>query len=196
MTNVTSAVGIELAAGHGRRLGGRKSRLVIAGDPLVLHHVRAFAAAGARAIVVAHPEDVALVDSTAKVVVSEEEQQSGSLSIGVRALPSDADVVFITPVDALPATVATFAALASALTSSGTIAATPIFQGRRGHPVAVRRSALGPYEAGSTPPPLRDWLASLGAARMEVSVDDPNVVTDLDDAVRVIAATGAPPRFT
>ena len=197
MTNVMSIVAIILAAGQGHRLGGRKSRLIIEGEPLVLRHIKRFAEAGVRAVVVAHPDDSELVvDPNVTVVISREAYQAGSLSIGVRALPNDVAHVLITPVDALPASVATLDSLNQALASPNVIAATPVFQGRRGHPVAVRRSALGAYDGSSTPPPLREMLAALGARRAEIVVEDPNVVTDLDDAAQVIAATGAPPRFT
>ncbi len=190
-----SIAAIVLAAGHGTRLGGRKSRLVIDGEALVLRHVRRFADVGARTVVVAHPEDVELVNGVALAVISHEPQQSGSLALGVRALPEDVETVLITPVDARPASIETIKALLSALASPESIAATPVFQGKRGHPVAVRRSSLSAY-ASSELPPLRDWLDALGSARVQVSVDDSNVVTDLDDAARVLAATGAPPRFT
>jgi CTP:molybdopterin cytidylyltransferase MocA len=183
------AVAIVLAAGSGVRLGGRKSRLVVDGEALVLRHVRRFSEVGARTVVVAHLDDVEWLSGVSLAVLSREPQQSGSLAIGVRALPADAELVLITPVDALPASTKTIEALLSAF------AATPNFQSKRGHPVAVRRSTLSAY-GGLAPPPLRDWLAELGSARIEISVDDPNVVTDLDDAERVLAATGALPRFT
>lgn len=189
------AVAIVLAAGSGVRLGGRKSRLVVDGEALVLRHVRRFSEVGARTVVVAHLDDVEWLSGVSLAVLSREPQQSGSLAIGVRALPADAELVLITPVDALPASTRTIEALLSAFASPDTLAATPNFQSKRGHPVAVRRSTLSAY-GGLAPPPLRDWLADLGSARIEISVDDPNVVTDLDDAERVLAATGALPRFT
>ena len=43
--------------------------------------------------------------------------------------------------------------------------------------------------------PLRDVLASLGAARARVEVDDPAVAIDLDAPDDVLLATGSPPRF-
>ena len=179
---------IVLAAGRGERLGGRKARLLVRGQPLWLLHVQELTAAGFNPIVVAHPDDETSMAGEAWVVVSTEPDQAGSLALGVSAITSD--VVLITPVDALPASRATLDRLVKAL-GPEVDAVTPTYRGERGHPVLVRRAVLDVY--GRSRPPLREVLA--GCRRVLVETDDPNVVTDLDDAARVLAATGEEPRF-
>jgi molybdenum cofactor cytidylyltransferase len=179
---------IVLAAGRGERLGGRKARLLVRGETLATHHVRALRAAGFTAIVVVHPDDEESLSLFSRVVVSTEPDQAGSLALGIAACTSD--VVLITPVDALPAARATLEQLIEAL-GPDVDAVTPTYQGQKGHPVLVRRALLDVYERQR--PPLRDVLAA--SRRVLVETDDPNVLTDLDDAARVLAATGEEPRF-
>lgn len=173
-------------------MGGRKARLLFMGQALVFQHVHALVAAGFHPLVVAHPDDRVGIERESKVVVSSKHDQAGSLAVGVQALPHNVKLVLITPVDALPPRPETFQAIVAAL-KPGVLAVTPTYQGKRGHPVLVRRSVLDVYEQGH--PPLREVLAALGPKRILVETDDPNVLSDLDDAERVVEATGALPRF-
>lgn len=192
MDEVTAA--IVLAAGAGTRAGGPKSRLLLRGVPLPLAHVARLKEAGFRdVVVVARPEDEAWLRASALVIVSTEPDQAGSLARGVAALPADATLVAVSPVDALPAATETLTKLRAAMTDD-VRAATPRFQGRAGHPVLVRRDALDVYLSGA-PRPLRDVLQDLGETRVLVDVLDVAVTTDLDTAEQIAHATGAPPSF-
>ncbi len=103
------------------------------------------------------------------------------------------DWVLVTPVDALPARTDTISLLFAAL-GDAVDAVTPVANGKGGHPVILRATVLRrAYAAGA--PPLRDVLQGLGARRLRVEVDDPNVVTNLDTPADVRAATGADPVF-
>jgi molybdenum cofactor guanylyltransferase len=51
-----TALGAVLAGGHGRRLGGAKAKVELAGRPLVCHALAALEAAGLEAVVVAKPD--------------------------------------------------------------------------------------------------------------------------------------------
>ncbi len=180
-------------------MGGRKARLLVMGEALVFLHARRLVEAGFEPIVVAHPADRASIAldgiasaSNAKVVASTEADQAGSLAVGVRALPPNAEVVLITPVDALPASEVTLRRMVCAL-EVGVLAVTPTYKGKRGHPVLVRRSVLDVYDEGRRP--LCEVLASLGSHRVLLDTEDPHVITDLDDAESLLAATGMSPRF-
>ena len=173
-------------------MGGRKARLMYEGVLLAVHHARRLRAWGFSPVVVAHPDDEASIEGEARVVVSTEPDQAGSLALGVHALRADTEVVLITPVDALPPSEATVDHMLAALSPS-IEAVTPTFNGHGGHPVLVRRRVLDVYDRER--PPLRDVLAALGEKRLLLETDDPNVVTDLDDPARVFAATGEEPRF-
>jgi CTP:molybdopterin cytidylyltransferase MocA len=183
---------IVLGAGLGRRVGGRKARLLVEGEMLIVHHVRRARSAGFAPLVVAHPDDRAEFEGLAQVAVSTAPDQAGSLAVGVRALPADAEVVLVTPVDVLPASDGTLRGMLGVLTAD-VLAVTPICEGKGGHPVLVRRSVLDAY--ADAQPPLRDVLSALGARRVRWETDDRSVLGDLDDPQRVLEATGALPRF-
>ena len=73
-------------------------------------------------------------------------------------------------------------------------AARPVYKGRAGHPVVLRREALGRY-AEPSPPPLRDHLRALGAAVIDVDVNDAMVLVDLNTPADVMGLLRTLPRF-
>lgn len=183
--------GVVLAAGLGGRMGGRKARILLGEVPLVAAHAMRLREAGAREVVaVVRAEDEELLRGRARVAISSEVDQAGSLARGLDRLASGGDLVIVTPVDVLPASVATIRALARAI-AGGAAAAVPTLGGKGGHPVAVRASVL---HAGRGRP-LRDVLAELGAQCLRVEVDDAAVLTDLDAPEDVERVLGAPVRF-
>lgn len=170
-------------------MGGRKARLIVDGRALVMTHVIRMREAGARPVVaVLRPEDERLVEGHARVALSTEADSAGSLARGVERLDPGDDLIVITPVDALPASVETIRRLARAV-AEGAAAAVPTIAGKGGHPIVVRASVL----RGATGRPLRDVLAALGANRARLEVDDVAVLTDLD-APSDLGALG-PARF-
>lgn len=171
-------------------MGGRKARLLVGEVPLVVAHAARLREAGARSVLaVLRLEDEALVRGRARAVISAEPDQAGSLARGLEHVDGD-DIVIVTPVDVLPASVATIHALERAV-AEGASAAVPIFHGKGGHPVAVRASAL---RAGGQRP-LREVLSALGAQCVRVPVEDEAVTTDLDVPADVERVLGGPVRF-
>lgn len=185
---ITVMIGIVLAAGSGGRMGGPKARLLIGDETLASLHVRRFREAGCTDVVVVLRREDRALDLDATVAISSAPDPAGSLAIGLGA--ASGALVMVTPVDVLPAKVETIRALARAV-SDGIDAATPVHDGRGGHPIVARRAVL---EAAAGRP-LRDVLAALGVRRARVDVDDSAVAIDLDTPADVIAVTGAPPRF-
>lgn len=180
--------GLVLAAGHGLRMGGPKALLARGGVTLVERHVRRLAEVGCvSVVVVTRPELAERVRTllghsrlTCKVHGEATSSQAASLAAGLRVL-GFADVLVISPVDALPAAPATYRALLAAL-GPQLDAVTPVHAGRGGHPVVVRRSLLVTYDValapGAEPPPLRTVLRA--ARRLRLPVDDARVLGDYD----------------
>jgi len=184
-------IGIVLAAGHGRRLGGPKALLVVAGIPLVALHATRFLEAGCREVVVVVRAEVAgriVLPAKVRVAISAAEDPAGSLAVGLADIgTSDDESVFIAPVDVLPARVTTLAVLAAAI-AEGAEAATPRRHGMSGHPVVARASVLDAYRVGRTPR-LCDVLDALGERRVRVAVEDDAVTSEINapaDAQRVL----------
>ena len=109
--------------------------------------------------------------------------------------PGAESLVLITPVDCLPASAPVAAQLLAALAERPQAnAARPRCGSRRGHPVALRAAALGPYGAGLAPP-LRDRLRELGDQVIDVDVEDSAVLVDVDTPQDAAACGQAPVRF-
>jgi CTP:molybdopterin cytidylyltransferase MocA len=212
-------VGVVLAAGRGRRLGGPKALLAWRWRgrevSLAAAHAAALRHAGATRVLVVTRGDIAerlrAVASGGPIewVLSEAADElgpAGSLAAAAQHLASAASspavspaaAVCITPVDCLPVPAEAVVALRQAW-RDGARAARPRVDGRGGHPVVLDSSLLESYR-GASPPTLRDLLRRLGADCADVALDDARLTVDLDtpDDWRRHAPAGlrdGPPRF-
>ena len=181
-------LGIVLAAGDGRRMGGRKARLLVDGQPLVVHHVRRLLDAGCVEVIAAvRPDDVAL---TLHAVASTAKDALGSLRVALARARLAHDLVVITPVDALPVRLKTLATLVEHAARAR--AAVPTYDGAGGHPVVVWRHALDALDRHAS---LRELLRALGTRCARVPVDDADVTADLDTPADVMTHTSKAPVF-
>lgn len=204
MTRVASVV---LAAGAGKRLGGPKALLVWPGPkgserPLAVAHAEErLAHESARVLVVTRKPTVKVLLGHVRPGIDllasdapDELGPAGSLAFAVPRL-DDAEIVIVTPVDTPPAKADTVARLLAALAGDpALVAARPVYGGRAGHPVAIRRAGLARYGEPS-PPPLRDHLHALGAACGAVDVADTTVLIDLNTPADVMGTLRVLPRF-
>jgi CTP:molybdopterin cytidylyltransferase MocA len=151
---------VVLAAGEGRRLGGPKALLSIAGTSFLAHACGQFRAAGVREIVAVLGAQAERVRAQAGVpegvtVVVNEAWPTGMLSsicCGISAAQG-ADAVLVHPVDNPSLSEATVRAVVAAL-EAGAVIAVPSHAGHRGHPAGFSRSAW---------PALREAAPELGA---------------------------------
>jgi CTP:molybdopterin cytidylyltransferase MocA len=171
-----TAVGLVLAAGRGRRLGGPKAPHVVAGERLVDRAVRVMTSAGCDPVLVVLGAWVG--DVPGAVVVVNDAWDSGlgsSLRAGLAAAAEidGADRVAVVPVD-LPGLTAE--AVRRVLTTQGRLVAAG-YDGRRGHPVVLGREHWGPVAAAATGDAgARDYLV----AHDVVLVDVGDVASDAD----------------
>lgn len=205
---MSRTLAIVLAAGDGKRLGGPKALLAWPTPsgkdrPLSIAHAeQRLAAECAEVLIVVRKTmipallgysrpGVSLLSSDAAADLG----PAGSLAFAVSRLP-EGDLIVITPVDTQPAKAETVRALIDRLASDPRLlAARPVYKGRGGHPVVLRRAALDAYKQAGTPPILRDHLASLGDSVAAVEVSDPTVVLDLNTPSDVMGVLRALPRF-
>ena len=132
--------------------------------------------AGALAITNPHPEGEMLV----------------SIRLGLRALAPDFDAVFVWPADHPAVSPATLGFLASAADPARALL--PTYLSRRGHPALIGREllpdiALIPPEEG-----LRHLWRTRTEAVLEVPVEDPGVIRNIDTPSDYEKLTGEEPR--
>lgn len=206
-------VGLVLAAGAGKRMGGPKALLAVRwgegpGElPLAIAHARSMLDGGAERVVIVTRADAArelnrFAQRGLDIVVSTAEEDLGPAGSIRHALdflaasPSEKSapvLALVTPVDTPPASHGTRSALVAAV-AAGAVAARPTFEGKRGHPVLIRIDALAALPHVE-PQSLREVLRNLGDACVDVAVDDARATVDLDAPADVVAWYKTEPRF-
>jgi molybdenum cofactor cytidylyltransferase len=184
---------IVLAAGAGRRFGGRKLTALFEGRPLIAGALDAAFAAPVRGVILATDGDPDLAEiardhargldrqSDLRVIVVTEaaEGMGASLAAAARALPADADGAFVFLGD-MPRIPAGFPAnLAAALVGDVDLVA-PRFCGRRGHPVLFGRGHFAALEALRGDVGAQNLLATAGSRLVLVDSPDAGVLFDVD----------------
>jgi molybdenum cofactor cytidylyltransferase len=104
-----------------------------------------------------------------------------SLQCALAALPPDADAAMFTPVDLPAIEGATVVRLAREFAASGAPVASPVYRGRRGHPVCVGRAVIAELLALPVTAQARDAIRRYDDRALAVEVDDPGVLRDVDD---------------
>ena len=178
---MSQVAGLVLAAGAGRRFGGPKAVVELAGERLVDRAVRVLAEGGvAQAYVVSG--SVALTVPGA-VVVENPDWESGmasSLRAGLDELPASTSAALVLLVDHVGLTPAAVRRVAGEITGPASLVAAT-YDGRQGHPVvlgqdwwpAVRATAVGDQGA-------RDVLAAHRDVLVQVECSDVASAADVD----------------
>ena len=182
-----------LAAGAGRRFGGRKLTAIFAGRPLIAGALDAAFAAPARGVVLATDGDSDLIaiarehartlgredDLRVVVVTQAAEGMGASLRAAVVALPADAEgaFVFLGDMPRIPPEVPR--ALAQALRGDFDLAA-PRVGDRRGHPVLFGRAYFAALRTLSGDTGAQGVLAKAGARLKLIDTADVGVLFDVD----------------
>jgi molybdenum cofactor cytidylyltransferase len=184
---------IVLAAGAGRRFGGRKLLAPFEGRPLITGALDAAFAAPVRQVRLAIDDDVELStiagdharslgrgrDLSVIAVEGAAEGMGASLRTAVAALPSDTTGVFVFLGDMPRVPPGLAQALAKALTNRFDLAA-PRFEGRRGHPVLFGRAWFPALLGLTGDAGARDLLARGGERLALVDTPDSGVLFDVD----------------
>ena len=172
---------IVLAAGQSRRMGTAKLAMAVDGVPMLARTLATVREAGLPLLLVTggHEEAVRAVAGDVPQVRADgfERGLAESLKTGLRAAPAGWDSVLVVLGDMPFVQAGSLRALAGAL-AGGARAVVPVHTGLRGNPVGFARSAWPALLALEGDRGARGVLDALGA--VEVAVDDPGVLRDLD----------------
>jgi CTP:molybdopterin cytidylyltransferase MocA len=171
---------IVLAAGASTRLGQPKALVAIRGRPAIAHLCLTLREAGVDVVVVLGAEATRIakaVPSFASVIVHTdwERGRSGTIKAGVRHVPASA-AVLVCPVDHPAIATTTLRALRAARGS----VRIPTHEGRRGHPTWFAASLRAELLALRDDEPLSDVVHRDPSRVIEVAVDDPGVLLNVD----------------
>ncbi len=183
-----NAVGILLAAGRGRRFDplGRRNKLLQplgAGDCVVAASARTLLCVLPRVIAVVPPQDGGVADvlrdAGCEVVLcaGADSGMAASLVQAIAHSLPQADAWLVALGDMPYVSPGTLRALLAALARGADIAA-PVFEGRRGNPVAFGAQHLPALLALQGEHGARAILKS--SPVVEVAVDDPGILRDID----------------
>ena len=192
-----------LAAGRSSRYGGTgDTKLLLPwgpeGIPMVAAAADSLKAAGLRRIVAvlghrAGAVAAALEDRGVESVLNPDYAagMSTSLAVGVRAAPGEASGYLIALGDMPAVTPATVSLLCRAFeTAEPPAMAAPVHAGRRGHPVLFGRAFREELLDLSGDTGARRLFARHPGRVVEVAVDDPGVLADVDTETQYRAAAG------
>ena len=183
-----SIAGIILSAGASRRMGTPKALLKFQEETFLDRLIRLFAAVSSPVIVVLGPHASQIqagIERGSQVTFTVNPDPArgmlSSLQCGLEAVPDDAEAVIFSPVDHPNVQESTLVTLAARFQAGHTPVIVPEHGGKHGHPVCIARDLIS--ELRSLPPSAQasDVIHHYKSQTVYVAVDDPGVVTDIDD---------------
>jgi len=178
-------VAIVPAAGKAERFGGAKLVARIGGDVLIDRTLRALLDGGVdRIIIVVSPDaDLGaarlLADPRVRQVVNPDPARGMFSSIHAGLAAADGNPVVVLPGDMPFVSASTVAGLIAAC-ALGQCVVVPVHGGKRGHPVAFPASIIPALLRTPAQATLKEALAGAGVTSLELDVNDPGVVRDVD----------------
>lgn len=188
-----------LAAGASSRMGRPKALLNYRGERFLERLLRIFSAVcGDVVVVLGHHADALqpLVRPPARSVVNPDpgRGQLSSLHCGLSALTPGQDAFFFQPVDYPAISESTVATLLDTLSiHPPALVAIPRHGGRRGHPVLCRIGLAEELLALPASGQARDVIHRHVAETRYVDVEDPGILTDIDDPAAYARLLGGTP---
>lgn len=174
-------------AGASRRMGRPKLLLPYRGGTLVGAVVEALRGGGVSTIVlVTSPEDEDLrawAREAGVMTAVNPDPQRGMLSSireGIAALGRTGEILLVSPADLPALRSETVAALIQQMEETGAPLAVPVYQGKRGHPLAIAPTLIPEIDTLDPDVGLKQLRDRHEALLLEMEVEDPGVVQDVD----------------
>lgn len=182
-----------LAAGASRRMGFPKAMLQYQGERFVNRLVRVFRCACHEVVVVRSALSGEWQVAGAHVVENPDPERGmlSSLQCGLRAVSTDADAVFFTPVDYPAISQNVVVKMADAWNRESALIL-PRTNGRRGHPALVSRRIVPELLSLRDGAQARDIVHRHESEIQYVDVDEPGILHDIDDAEQYSALRTEP----
>lgn len=181
------AVAIVPAAGSAERFGGRKLLATIEGEPLLDHTIRALLDGGVSEVIVVVGTDAradlerdvnALNDPRVRPVENPDPSRGMFSSIQEGARTANGDALLVLPGDMPYVRPETVRLMLDRFQLERAIVS-PRFDGKRGHPVVMPMTLRDEIVATPADANLHEVLKR-HADRVDVDVDDPGIVRDVD----------------
>lgn len=174
------------AAGAATRFGGGKLLALVEGVPMLDRTIGALLEAGIDRVIVVTPPDehwgltVALLeDERVRCVVNPDPSRGMFSSIQAGVRDADSDPIAVLPGDMPFVKPLTIARVLAAATGTRALVS-PRFDGRRGHPVMLPLDVKAAIVSADPAAMLNDVLRPFRDRVVNVDVDDPGVVRDVD----------------
>ena len=183
-----SIAGLILAGGASRRMGSPKALLRFRNETFLDRMIRLFALVCDPVIVVlghnAPQIRAGLQNPGAAVFTVNSDPERGMLSslrCGLAAVPASAEAVMFAPVDHPHLQVSTLQALASKFQTARAPVTVPVYAGEHGHPICISRALVHELLVLPETAMASDVIHRYVSATCYFEVDDPAVVSDIDD---------------
>jgi molybdenum cofactor cytidylyltransferase len=180
--------GIILSAGASRRMGAPKALLQFQGETFLDRLIRAFSAVSNPVIVVLghHADQIRSGIERAQQVTftvnpDPERGMLSSLQCGLDSVPASSEAVIFTPVDHPNVQESTLVTLAAQFQAQNAPVTIPEYGGKHGHPVCIARALIAELVALPASAQASDVIHRYKSQTSYIAVDDPGVVTDIDD---------------
>lgn len=178
--------GIVLAGGRSRRMGRPKGTLKIGDETFLERAVRVLREGGCADIVVvlgADEEEPVRLTASSGVRAARSSggpEQIDSLRAGLRALPAAVEAAVVIPVDHPLIEPRTVASVVERFEECSAPVVRVSHEGRHGHPVLFAASVFDELLSGELPDGARTVVRAHTADVVDVEVDDPGVLIDID----------------
>jgi molybdenum cofactor cytidylyltransferase len=180
-----SSVAIVPAAGKGARFGGAKLLADVGGEPLLNRTIRSLLEGGVKHVVVVLAEGAsiqvpAFADRHVHTTTNPDPSRGMLSSIQAGLTGAVGDQFLILPGDMPFVRSDTVKAVLDAARETDAIVS-PRYRNKRGHPVSVPGRLRAELLSASSTSSLKDVLATVNEQKIEIDVDDPGVLRDVDE---------------